>query len=353
MGTMGRTGRTSIIRRLLNHTRTGSNASTAENSSNTPSSLRSTSDKALMEFLDSTKDEKFHRKRFEQLESREYTREKDTDRYSRVIGYRHRDQNRYSDVIPFDATRVIVRPKLLGTTGEMYINASYIETADGKRSIATQGPRMNMVEQFWRMVWENVRATEGGTATIIMLTQCYEGRVEKCSKYWPEADQQFEFHDYEGKEVENTLVVQVVDLEEVENADCTVHTIDLSMIGQNQHFQVKHLLYNGWKDHSVPLSTDTFLAYFQLYRQYHTSSAPPIVHCSAGVGRTGVFIALDFLFSTVPRMTRKQILEDPVYWTIDEMRKWRMAMVYKASQLGFIYGLFRDMVLGRDDLDTV
>jgi protein-tyrosine phosphatase len=184
-----------------------------------------------------------------------------------------------------------------------------------------------------------------------MLTQLAEGRVEKCCQYWPGTlGSKLEVHDRDAqREIQNTLIVRLVEQDKVQEADCLISTFELfvrNRAGQEgPRYHVKHLFYYGWRDHSVPEDTDTFLEYFRLYRNYHTSDAPPIVHCSAGIGRTGVFIALDYLLRAVPNMNTEKILMDPVFETIDEMRKGRMSLVYKANQLEYIYALFRDIVL--------
>ena len=179
-----------------------------------------------------------------------------------------------------------------------------------------------------------------------MLTRVTEGGMEKCTHYWPEkveADFEIPYQD------EQSIVVTLVDQEKVEESDCTVSTIQIYLRDLNQQsspqYQVKHLLYNGWRDMSVPTSTETFLNYFQLFHKYHTSDASPIVHCTAGIGRTGVFITLDSLFTKIPQMTAEEIQSDPVFETVDELRSWRTSMVCRPSQLEFIYTIFREMVL--------
>jgi protein tyrosine phosphatase len=197
------------------------------------------------------------------------------------------------------------------------------------------------VDAFWKMMWENLQGTkEDAVSTIIMLTQCVEGYVEKCTRYWPRTTEPLEIP-YSS----STLTVYLLEQENITSADCTINTIALSL-DSGPKYTVKHMLYNGWRDMSIPLSTETFLDYFALYRKFHTSGAAPVVHCSAGIGRTGVFVALDYLFEKVPTMTAEEVLKDPVFEIVDEMRKGRMNMVYRASQLEYIYMLFREMILG-------
>lgn len=187
-----------------------------------------------------------------------------------------------------------------------------------------------------------------------MLTQLTEGGSEKCAQYWPKLVQSELEVPCGDSNPAQMLVVRLVDQEDMADSDCIVNTIELSLrdsSGQTtQQRQIKHLLYNGWQDMSVPSSPEKLLNYFQLFHKYHTSEAPPVVHCTAGIGRTGVFISLDYLFTTVPHMASEEILMDPVFDTVDELRNWRTQMVCRVSQLEFIYTLFREIVLSDEGL---
>jgi len=314
-------------------------------------------DPAVASFLRATAHERYAHRQFKALAGRQHERESnesDDPRWSMEIGRRRADVNRYSDVIPYDASRVIVKSGLThtGTVEDDYINASYVYSPrNTRRYIATQGPMENTVDQFWRMVWENVSTGRSDTvATIIMLTRVIEGGVEKCAHYWPR-DGQVLHIPYRDGSARKTLIVRSNAQETVSEADCTVTTITLfthnpdDEAGKSPQYEVKHLLYNGWRDMSVPDSAETFLNFFQLFHRYHTSDASPVVHCTAGIGRTGVFIALDYLFSRALEMSASEIANDPVFETVDELRNWRTLMVCRVSQLEYIYTLFRGMIL--------
>lgn len=310
----------------------------------------------VVDFLNSTVVDGFSYKQFKRLNRRQDARElsKNNEQWTTQTGKQRYDVNRYTDIVPYDSTRVVLKSGLDVRNCEKddYINASYVYTPKRTRQyIAAQGPLENTVDQFWRMVWDNISTTPANSmSTIIMLTQITENDMEKCAYYWPEhIDACFEVP-FRDRQLEKTLIVKLVSQKMVPEGDCTVSAIELYVRDPDQRqetpkYQVKHLLYNGWLDMSVPLSTDTFLNYFQLFHRYHTSEAPPIVHCTAGVGRTGVFIALDYLLTTVPRMTSEEILNDPVFETVDELRNWRGSMVIRPSQLEYIYTLFREIAL--------
>lgn len=331
---------TSTVRRLLSQTvstlKKPVSETSLQSSSSTPISLNENAE--VKAFLNSTVSEKFSQKQFRRLAKRQHEREFDSesDKYTMEIGRRNPSLNRYTDVSPYDSSRVTI-------SSSGYVNASYIHTPY-RTYIATQAPLQNTVDAFWKMMWEDIKGTKEDTvSTIIMLTQCVEGYVEKCTRYWPRTIDHLEIP-YNS----STLTVHLLEQENIKSADCTINTIALSL-DYGPKFTVKHMLYNGWRDMSIPLSTETFLDYFELYRELHTSEAAPVVHCSAGIGRTGVFIALDYLFEKVPNMTVEEVLRDPVFEIVDEMRKGRMNMVYRASQLEYIYMLFREMILGAEE----
>jgi len=351
------TNKRSIVQKLLKGStraprRSNSNPSPPANSSE-PSN-----DERIAEFLDSVVDLEYTRGQFNELDRRQNAREMQTG-----TNYSYRDGqiadplglNRYTDILPYDHSRVRLIPtnKSLRQSAD-YINASEVYTpGKTRRYIATQGPRDNTISDFWRMVWDNVSPSQPDTvSTIIMLTQVKEGQRHKCSRYWPDsigAGYQVPYRTPDNEDI--SLVVRLVSQENKEEADAVISTLELFTesrgISSSPSYTIKHMLYKGWKDMDVPESNETFLNYFRLYRQLHASSAAPIVHCSAGCGRTGVFIALDYLFTVVPTLSQKEILADPVFETVDNMRTWRGNMVFRPEQLHYIYELFREIVRGK------
>ena len=309
-------------------------------------------------FLDSLIDGEYSRWQFKRLNQLQATREAQEEQtYSIQAGKNAMkyELNRYTNILPYDYSRIRLIPTSTEYTKSVdYINASEVYTpGKHRRYIATQGPKDNTVDDFWRMVWDNVSSSsDDRVTTIIMLTQLVEGRSRKCAQYWPEqVGRHFDIRYRTMTKQDITLNVRLVSQTKDSESDAVISTIELSAIDggsdTNPNYTIKHMLYKGWKDMDIPESTDTFLNYFRLYRQLHTSSASPVVHCSAGCGRTGVFIALDYLFTKVPSMTKDEILTDPVFHTVDEIRKWRGNMVFRPGQLQFVYDLFREMVLGK------
>lgn len=321
-------------------------------------------DDRMAEFLDSVVDLEFIQDQFNELDRLQNARE-----MQKETKHTHRDGqiaypfglNRYTNILPYDHSRIRLIPtdESLRHSAD-YINASEVYTpGKTRRYIATQGPRDNTINDFWRMVWDNVSPSQPDTvSTIIMLTQLKEGQRHKCSQYWPDsigADHQVPYRTQDDEDI--SLVVRLVSQENKDEADVVISTLELFTesrgVSSSPSYTIKHMLYKGWKDMDVPESNETFLNYFRLYRQLHASSAAPIVHCSAGCGRTGVFIALDYLFTVVPTMSQTEILADPVFETVDDMRTWRGNMVFRSEQLHYIYELFREIVQGKMQMPDI
>uniref|UniRef100_A0A3B3WPG3 Uncharacterized protein n=1 Tax=Poecilia mexicana TaxID=48701 RepID=A0A3B3WPG3_9TELE len=184
----------------------------------------------------------------------------------------NRDKNRYRDILPYDKTRVAI-----GENQE-YINASYIRIqigADEFFYISCQGPLPSTVQAFWQMVWENK------SDIIAMMTQEVErGRI-KCHKYWPEKQNtllttdRYQLH-LENQQFLEYFHIKVIRMVEMETGET--------------HF-VHHLKFTHWPDHGVPQSSEQLVRFIRYMRAVH-HGGPITVHCSAGIGRTGVLISV-------------------------------------------------------------
>ena len=286
-------------------------------------------------------------------------------RFSKAQGKSSWVRNRYSDVIPYDGSRVVLKAsvkKFDHLRPDYYINASYVFTPNqSRRYIATQGPMEEFLGEFWLMVWqivsEGIRrdiplANQEIGTTIVMLTQNEENGIEKCTRYIPPIHgSQVILTSYRSnvEEDHSHLRVKFIRHTEIHDCDCTEREFQLEHTddkGEVISSKIMHYQYNGWRDMGAPDSIPHFLNFCERFQKYHTTDTSPIIHCSAGVGRTGVFIALDYLLSAVPPMTSEEILRDPVFETVDELRKWRPLMVVRQAQLDFLYSVFRELVLG-------
>nr|XP_031537999.1 receptor-type tyrosine-protein phosphatase H [Vicugna pacos] len=227
-------------------------------------------------------------------------------------------KNRYRNVLPYDWSRVPLTP-LPGEPGSEYINASFIPGLwNPQEFIAAQGPLSQTVGDFWRLVWEQQ------SHTLVMLTNCVESGRVKCEHYWP-LDSQPCTH--------GQLQVTLVGEEVMEN--WTVRDLKLWHMAERRALSVRQFHYVTWPDHGVPHSPDPVLAFWKMLRQWldqSTEGGPPIVHCSAGVGRTGTLIALDVLL--------RQLECEGVVGAFSYMRKMRESrplMVQTEAQYVFLH----------------
>ncbi|XP_063754724.1 phosphatidylinositol phosphatase PTPRQ [Eleginops maclovinus] len=226
----------------------------------------------------------------------------------------NKSKNRFPNIKPYNNNRV----KLLsepGTAGSDFINASFVSGyLCPNEFIATQGPLPGTVADFWRMIWET------GTRTIAMLTQCYEkGRI-RCHKYWPE--------DNKPMSVFSDILISKVSEEVL--PDWTVRTLKVEKHGH--YILVRHFNYTSWPEHGVPESCSTLIKFVKAVRAHRHDNTTIVVHCSAGVGRTGVFIALDHLIQHV----RDHDFVD-IYGLVAELRSERMCMVQNLAQYIFLH----------------
>ncbi|RXN22802.1 receptor-type tyrosine- phosphatase S-like isoform X6 [Labeo rohita] len=227
----------------------------------------------------------------------------------------NKPKNRYANVIAYDHTRVILAP-IDGIMGSDYINANYI---DGYRKqnayIATQGALPETFGDFWRMVWEQ-RA-----ASVVMMTKLEEKSRIKCDQYWPSR----------GTDTYGT--VQVTLLDTMELATFCVRTFSLHKSGCNERREVRQFQFTAWPDHGVPEYPTPFLAFLRRVKACNPPDAGPVVvHCSAGVGRTGCFIVIDAMLE---RIRHERTVD--VYGHVTLMRSQRNYMVQTEDQYGFIH----------------
>ncbi|KAI5790651.1 protein-tyrosine phosphatase-like protein [Peziza echinospora] len=254
-------------------------------------------------------------------------------------------RNRYSNIFAWADNRV----KLHVPDGKCdYINASPIVLDHGiqgtKRYIATQGPKKGQYNHLWRMVWQETSSV----AVIVMLTRTLEQGQNKCFQYFPlkVEDEPWTIDDSEnefGDGFHGTL--RVLEKTRDEASGCTIRKLLLEVGGQQK--VVWHLLFKGWPDFGVP-GEDQALALQQMIKiaaEKNTAGPenPLIVHCSAGVGRSGTYITLDYLLKEIENGSiRVEEPEDPVYETVNILREQRMYMVQSEPQYHFIYDVLKE-----------
>ncbi|XP_062865220.1 receptor-type tyrosine-protein phosphatase delta-like isoform X10 [Trichomycterus rosablanca] len=231
-------------------------------------------------------------------------------------------KNRYANVIAYDHSRVLLSA-IDGIPGSDYINANYI---DGYRKqnayIATQGSLPETFGDFWRMIWEQ------RSANIVMMTKLEERSRIKCDQYWP------------NRGSETYGLIQVTLLDTVELATYCVRTFALFKSGCSEKREVRQFQFTAWPDHGVPEHPTPFLAFLRRVKACNPPDAGPmVVHCSAGVGRTGCFIVIDAMME---RIKHEKTVD--IYGHVTLMRAQRNYMVQTEDQYVFIHDALLEAV---------
>ncbi|XP_056234765.1 receptor-type tyrosine-protein phosphatase C isoform X2 [Seriola aureovittata] len=227
-------------------------------------------------------------------------------------------KNRYVDILPYDYNRVQLTTGN-GEAGCDYINASFIDGyKEAKKYIAAQGPKDETVGDFWRMVWEQQ------SSIIVMVTRCEEGNRVKCAQYWPSPDRETEiFEEF------------IVKLNSEDH--CPDYTIRrLSLINKREKSterEVTHIQFMSWPDHGVPGEPHLLLKLRRRVNAFKNFfSGPIVVHCSAGVGRTGTYIGIDAMMEGLEAEGRVDI-----YGYVVRLRRQRCLMVQVEAQYILIH----------------
>ncbi|XP_018314702.1 tyrosine-protein phosphatase corkscrew isoform X2 [Mycetomoellerius zeteki] len=274
--------------------------------------------------------------------------------FSRKEGLRpeNRAKNRYKNILPFDHTRVRLKNIVSDIPGADYINANYIRNKEGDETnttvdsggddssfgkcyIATQGCLPNTIQDFWHMVYQE------NTRVIVMTTKEIERGKNKCARYWPEEG--------ESSEYGNEWKVRAVS--RTSTADYTLREFFLQ--GTKPEFsesrRIYHYHFQAWPDHGVPSDPGCVLNFLHDVNARQESIAaslvpkdqdepcigPILVHCSAGIGRTGTFIVIDMILDQIKRHGLD--CEIDIQRTVQRVRARRSGMVQTEAQYKFVY----------------
>ncbi|XP_041352213.1 tyrosine-protein phosphatase 10D-like [Gigantopelta aegis] len=241
----------------------------------------------------------------------------------------NKQKNRFTNVIPYDHSRVCLKQIDDDETSD-YINASYIDGYNKENEyIAAQGPLPSTVDDFWRMIWEQ------DVAIIVMVTPLKEGGKIKCEQYWPE--DVFDPRQYGEVIVENTS-----------SSTVNIYNLSVFRIKHTQNADEVHTVYHfhflNWRDMTADLEAHNLLKFVKTVRSYVRGDmkGPILVHCSAGVGRTGTFITIDYLCQFI----KEHELEDEVdiFGFVLKMRDRRVIMVQAESQYSFIHDAAMELI---------
>ncbi|XP_042322747.1 receptor-type tyrosine-protein phosphatase alpha isoform X1 [Sceloporus undulatus] len=247
----------------------------------------------------------------------------------------NKEKNRYVNILPYDHSRVHLTP-LEGVPDSDYINASFINGYQEKNKfIAAQGPKEETVNDFWRMIWEQ------NTATIVMVTNLKERKECKCAQYWPD----------QGCWTYGNIRVSVEDVTVL--VDYTVRKFCIQQVGDVTNKKPQRLVtqfhFTSWPDFGVPFTPIGMLKFLKKVKACNPQYAGPIVvHCSAGVGRTGTFIVIDAMLD----MMNSERKVD-VYGFVSRIRAQRCQMVQTDMQYVFIYqALLEHYLYGDTELEV-
>lgn len=259
--------------------------------------------------------------------------------------------DRYANIKPWNHNRV----RLQVPENELdYVNASDItllspsdSTLPPLRYIAMQGPTVPSISYVWRMVAEQITSP----AVIIQLTNMVEGGILKCNQYFPDSEEDSTWSLNEdnawGDDWKADLTYD--SMEVLCDGAIEKRKLLLHVEGEEAPRTVWHFLYKRWPDFGVPVLED-LTSFFELMKlsSEHSASGPRVVHCSAGIGRTGTFMCLEHLI----RELESDALEtndlsvnrpDLIYAAVNSLREQRRGMVQSDRQYQFIYQVMRKL----------
>lgn len=263
------------------------------------------------------------------LEYEELRREQPPGTFTCALAAHNQERNRYGDVLCLDQTRV--RLKARRNERSDYINASFMDGYKHKNAyIGTQGPLEKTYGDFWRMVWEQ------NVLVIVMTTRTDEGGRKKCGQYWPQEEGGQELYGY----------IAVVNHRVDNHAHYNQTTLELHNTETFEQRQVTHFQFLSWPDYGVPSSAVSlidFLGAVKHQQQWavqafgtqwrgHPLGPPMVVHCSAGIGRTGTFCALDICLSQLQDVETLNICQ-----TVRRMRAQRAFSIQTPEQYYFCH----------------
>ena len=230
----------------------------------------------------------------------------------------HKIEDRYNDILPY-------KTNLVKLSNNHYINASYIHIPIPKLIIATQGPKKETINDFWQMIFEN------DCKVIVQLCNFNENGKEKCFNYIninKLNNLDFEIEDYISKGNDNYSQINLI---KIKNKITNIKK------------DVYHIFFFNWPDYEVPdiqKSISSFLIMFHTINQ-KKDNKPFIVHCSAGVGRTGCFIAIYLLYCYLKQHLNDPIIQFNIFNLVRQLREMRLQMIQTHEQFYFVYNFVK------------
>ena len=261
-------------------------------------------------------------------------------------------KNRYTDVLCYDHSRVILNPEN-NESGSDYINANYVDGyKQPKAFIFSQGPLPRTFSDIWQLVWEQQ------VMVIVMTTKTIERHRTKCGQYWPEDV---------GESLiigENKFIVTSTQVEN--NEDFIVTFLELNNVETEEIRQIAHFQFVSWPDYGVPDSAMSMLTFLQRVREKqaelladsickgtlnwtgHDLGPPMVIHCSAGIGRTGTFATLDMAIRKFEATGKVDIRA-----TVEQIRTHRAFSIQMPDQYVFCHLAFLEYVLNMEYVEEI
>ena len=235
--------------------------------------------------------------------------------------------NRFNNTLPYTYNSI-----KLGKEKKRYINASYIFSGHkgGTNFIATQGPKQETIDDFWTMVYQC------DLQVIVMLCKLKENNIEKCAKYWD-----LKTNNYEIKIKEKII----------NNQDYIINKLEVKNKSTKEKKNVYHIQYLKWPDFGVPEDGKVFDVFREINKKIDLYNINPetnkkytvLVHCTAGVGRTGTFISIYLLEKEIMEQinNKNQNIRFNIFNLVRKLKEMRVLMVQTKEQYKFIYQFVR------------
>ena len=270
--------------------------------------------------------------------------------FNHARSFENAAKNRYTDVLCYDHSRVLLNPEDNETKSD-YINANYVDGyRQSKAFVFSQGPLPRTFVDFWQLIWEQK------VMVIVMTTKTVERHRTKCGQYWPETEEESLIIG------ENKFLVTATNIENYD--DYVVTHMDLKDEHSGDIRKVIHFQFVSWPDYGVPDSALSMLTFLQRVREKqaeltsqiveagkwsgHDLGPPMVIHCSAGIGRTGTFATLDMAIRKFEAEGKVDIRA-----TVEIIRSQRAFSIQMPDQYVFCHLAFLEYVLNMEYVEEI